>query len=134
MKGTPRTEPSPLQQSPGEDPLRTLVLCRCDWLNAGCDDNRPLSSRVVCLFDGGMEESATETVAENIIVHHIISWGMGVGVGVGWGTFLAIAGFQDSHFFQKPNDNSIEMHFTCDFAPFRIQTLTLSLSCIINEI
>ena len=29
-------------------------------------------------------------------------------------------------YLSKSNTNSIEMHFECDFAPFRIQTLTLS--------
>ena len=43
---------------------------------------------------------------------------------MGW-TFPASGGFQDSDFFQSKK-NSIEMHFECDFAPFRIQTLSLS--------
>ena len=44
--------------------------------------------------------------------------------------FLALAGFQNSDFFQKAIINKyVEMHFECDFAPIRIQTSTQSHPC-----
>ena len=31
------------------------------------------------------------------------------------------AGFQDSDIFQRAIKNGVEMHFECDFTPFRIK-------------
>ena len=42
------------------------------------------------------------------------------------GALPAIARFQDSDFFQIVIEKSIEMPFECEFAPFGIQTVTLS--------
>ena len=42
------------------------------------------------------------------------------------GTFQATAGFQDLDIFQKAVKKGFEMHFECEFSPFRIQTLTRS--------
>ena len=39
-------------------------------------------------------------------------------------------GFQDPDFFQKTVKIVCKMHFECNFAPFRIQTLILTHSCM----
>ena len=45
----------------------------------------------------------------------------------GWDfcSYSQISGFQ----FSESSKNSVEMHFECDFSPFRIQTLTQSYPC-----
>ena len=50
------------------------------------------------------------------------------------GTFQATAEFQDPDVFKKKmflksNNNGVKMHFVCDFAPLRIQTLIVSYPC-----
>ena len=39
------------------------------------------------------------------------------------GTFLVTARFQDSDILL--NNSDVEMHFACDFSPFRIQTFSM---------